>query len=157
MNAGLIILRVASERRDAQNEHDGAGLRSSVTAATPSQQQLRRSSTTSLQPSTQLVVSSSRPSSKCCWYNLEDGHRAAAAPRGETRAAAAAQHLIRSRSIRCQVCRSSSSRRRQCPSTMSGRRGLFFLKVPPHAATSRHLTDNLLLVTVPTVYVHISR
>ena len=46
MNAGL-ILRVAS-RRDAQNERDGAGLRSSVAAAlraasAPSQQhQLRR-------------------------------------------------------------------------------------------------------------------
>jgi len=35
------ILRVAS-RRDAQNERDGAGLRISVAAATPSQ--LRRSS-----------------------------------------------------------------------------------------------------------------
>ena len=42
MNAGLLILRVASERRDAQNERDGAGLPSSVAAATPSQ--LRRSS-----------------------------------------------------------------------------------------------------------------
>ena len=42
MNAGLLIQRVASERRDAQNERDGAGLRSSVAAATPSQ--LRRSS-----------------------------------------------------------------------------------------------------------------
>ena len=42
MNAGLLILRVASERRDAQNERDVAGLRSSVAAA--------------LQPSTQLVV-----------------------------------------------------------------------------------------------------
>ena len=41
MNAGLIILRVAS-RCDAQNERDGAGLRSSVAAATPSQ--LHRSS-----------------------------------------------------------------------------------------------------------------
>ena len=37
-----LILRVASERRYAQNERDGAGLRSSVAAATPSQ--LRRSS-----------------------------------------------------------------------------------------------------------------
>ena len=45
VNAGLIILRVASLGRDAQNERDGAGLRSSVVAATPSQ--LRRSSTTS--------------------------------------------------------------------------------------------------------------
>ena len=56
MNAGL-ILRVASERRDAQNERDRAGLCSSVAAATPSQQQLRRSSVAAaLQPSTQLVV-----------------------------------------------------------------------------------------------------
>ena len=39
----LLIQRVAS-RRDAQNERDGAGLRCSVTAATPSQQRLRRSS-----------------------------------------------------------------------------------------------------------------
>ena len=44
MNAGLFITRVASERRDAQNERDGAGLRSSVAAATLSQ--LRRSRTT---------------------------------------------------------------------------------------------------------------
>ena len=34
--------RVESSRRDAQNERDGAGLRCSVAAATPSQ--LRRSS-----------------------------------------------------------------------------------------------------------------
>ena len=55
MNAGLLILLVASERRDAQNERDGAGLRSSVAAATPSQ--LRRSSVAAaLQPSTQLVA-----------------------------------------------------------------------------------------------------
>jgi len=44
MNAGLIILRIASEKRDAQNERDGAGLCSSISAATLSQQQLRRSS-----------------------------------------------------------------------------------------------------------------
>ena len=51
MNAGLLILRVASERREAQNKRDGAGLRS------PSQQRLRRSSiAAALQPSTQLVV-----------------------------------------------------------------------------------------------------
>ena len=36
MNAGLLILRVASLGRDAQNERDGAGLRSSVAAVTPS-------------------------------------------------------------------------------------------------------------------------
>ena len=47
MNAGLILRvarRVESSRRDAQNERDGAGLRSSIAAATPSQQRLRRSS-----------------------------------------------------------------------------------------------------------------
>jgi len=49
MNAGLIILRVASERRDAQNARDGARAAQlrrssdSVAAATPSQQQLRAS------------------------------------------------------------------------------------------------------------------
>jgi len=41
MNAGLIILRVASERRDAQNERDEARAaqlcRSSDSVATPSQ------------------------------------------------------------------------------------------------------------------------
>ena len=63
MNAGLIILRVASERRDAQNERDGAG------AA-----QLRHSSNTvaaALQPSTQnskgrfIILHVARPSSRC--------------------------------------------------------------------------------------------
>ena len=38
MNAGLIILRVVSERRDAQIERDGVGLRRSFAAAAPSQQ-----------------------------------------------------------------------------------------------------------------------
>ena len=82
MIAGLIILRVASERHQAQNERDGAGaahLRrstTSVAAAPPSQQHLRRSSTfvaAALQPSTQMVVSLSRPSSRCCQQNLEEG------------------------------------------------------------------------------------
>ena len=51
MNAGLLILRIASERRDAQNERDGAGLRSSVAArssdsvAAPSQQHYKKLST----------------------------------------------------------------------------------------------------------------
>ncbi len=54
MNAGLImiILRIASERRDAQNERDGAGLRSSVAAATLSQLRVA----VALQPRTQRVV-----------------------------------------------------------------------------------------------------
>ena len=82
MNAGLVIPCVASERRDAPNERDGAGaaqLRrssNSVAAAAPSQQQLRRSSSSvaaALQPSTQMVVSSSRPSSRCCQQHLEEG------------------------------------------------------------------------------------
>ena len=71
MNAGRLILLVASERRDAQNERDGAGLRSSVLAATPSQ--LRRSSVAAaLQPSTQLVAFLLEVL-RCCQQHLEDG------------------------------------------------------------------------------------
>ena len=89
MNAGLIILRVASERRGAQNESDGAGA--------ASQQQLRRSSSSvaaALQPSTQMVVSSSRPSSRCCWQHLEEGRGGTS--RGDARCA---QHQLRRSSI----------------------------------------------------------
>ena len=56
MNAGLIILRIASERRDAQNERDGAAAEqfrrsSSSIAAAPSQQLCRSSSVAAaLQP-----------------------------------------------------------------------------------------------------------
>ena len=55
MNAGLIILRIASERRDAQNERDGAAAQfrrsSSSVAAAPSQQLCRSSSVAAaLQP-----------------------------------------------------------------------------------------------------------
>jgi len=79
MNAGLLILRVAS---DAQNERDGAGLRSSVAAATPSQQHYNLA--------LNVVVSSSRPSSRWCWQHLEEG-------RGGTsrRDASCAQHQLR--------------------------------------------------------------
>ena len=119
----------------------------------PSQQRLRRSSSSvaaALQPSTQLVVSSSRPSSRCCWRHLKEGrggtsrrdasraqHQlrrssissvAAAAPQGGTlrqleegRELRAASAPLQQQQIRC----SSSSWRRQCPATMSGRRGLF--------------------------------
>ena len=105
MNARLLILRVESERRDAQNERDGAGLRSSVAAAAPSQ--LRRTVAAALQPSTQLVASL-----------LEV---LLAAPRGGTR-----RHLEGGRALRAasapsqqhQLRRSSSSRRRQCPATI---------------------------------------
>ena len=64
MNAGLIILRVASERRDAQNERDEARAaqlcRSSDSVATPSQQrcaqhQLRRSSISSAADATRRM------------------------------------------------------------------------------------------------------
>jgi len=104
MNAGLIILRVASLGRDAQNERDGAR------AA-----QLRRSSD-SVAASLQRIPialnwnwSSHRRVPR--QQHLEEGRelRAAAAP--------SPQHQLR---------RSSISRRRQCPATMSGRRGLFF-------------------------------
>ena len=113
MNAGLIILRVASERRGAQNERDRAraaqlrrssdsvGRRSSVEAA--------------LQPITQLVVS--------------------AAPRGGTR-----RHVEEERELRAasppsqphqlrrssQLNASAGDGSRQCPATMSDRRGLMF-------------------------------
>ena len=52
MTCWLLIQRVAS-RRDAQNERDGAGLRSSVAAATPSQ--LRRSSISSVADATRRM------------------------------------------------------------------------------------------------------
>jgi len=129
--------RRVRERLDAQNEHDGAGAAQlrrssdSVAAAAPSQQRLRRSSSSvaaELQPSTQLVVSSSRPSSRCCWQHFEKG-------RGGTsrRDKSCAQHQLRRSSISSvaaasapsqqhQLRRSSISRRRQCPATMSGRR-----------------------------------
>ena len=70
MNAGLLVLRVASERCDAQNERDGASLRSSV---------FRRSSDSVAAPSQQHYnlalnwLSSLRPSSRCCWQHLEEG------------------------------------------------------------------------------------
>ena len=40
----MMLAPHSARRRDAQNERDGAGLRISVVAATPSQQRLRRSS-----------------------------------------------------------------------------------------------------------------
>jgi len=57
--------------RDAQNERDGAGLRSSVAAATPSQQRLRRSSVAAATPS-QLRRSSdsvAAPSQQRCAHH----------------------------------------------------------------------------------------
>ena len=83
MNAGLIILRVVSERRDAPNERDRAGLRSSVAAATPLQL-----SAAALQPSTQLVELVASLLEVLLFF-------AAAAPRGGTRAARSMQHQLR--------------------------------------------------------------
>ena len=83
MNAGRLILLVASERRDAQNERDGAGLRSSIAAATPSQ--LRRSSVAAaLQPSTQLVAFLLEVL-RCCQQHLEEGRGGTS--RGDARCA----------------------------------------------------------------------
>ena len=132
MNASLLILRVASLGRDAQNERDGAGLRSSVAAAAPSQQHynlaLKWSSHRRVPPRG-AAGSTSR--------------RDAAAPRGgtiELRAASApSQHQLRRSSISsvaaAGISSSHSSRRRQCPATMSGRRG-FYVVSPP----DRHQT-----------------
>ena len=55
--------RVESSRRDAQNERDGAGLRCSVAAATPSQ--LRRSSAARTM-SGRRGIGQSSPSEKNC-------------------------------------------------------------------------------------------
>ena len=103
-NAGLIILRVASLGRDAQNESNGAG---AAQLRAPSEQQLRHSSSSAsqqhynLQPSTQMVVLSSRPSSRCCWQHLEEG-RGGTSRRDTTRELRAAsapsqQHQLRRR------------------------------------------------------------
>ena len=99
-------------RRDAQNERDGAGLRSSIAAATPSQ--LRRSRTTTY-ASTQLVV-----------FVASLFEVLLAPPRGGTRRQLKGGRALRAGiapSQQDQLRRSSRSRRRHCPATMSGRRG----------------------------------
>ena len=102
MNAGL-ILRVAS-RRNAQNERDGAGLRSSIAAATPSQ--LRRSSAAR---SISSVAAASAPSQQ---HQLRRGRDAQNERDGaglrSSVAAATPSHLRRSSATRI----------------MSGRRGI---------------------------------
>ena len=128
MNACLLILRVAFETRETRCA-ERAGLRSSIAAATPSQQRLRRSSVAAaLQPSTQLWLSSSRPSSRCCQQHLEEG------PGGTSRGdASCAQHELRRSSISSVA---AASGRRQCPATMSGRRGEKHLRAAPRASLS---------------------
>ena len=84
MNAGrLIILRVTSLGRNAQNERDGAAAAQLRPATAPSQQHYNLA----------LKWSSHRcvPPRGAAWQHLEEGRGAAAAPGGRTRAAAAAQ------------------------------------------------------------------
>ena len=100
MNAGLLILRVASERRDAQNERDGAGLRSSVAAAAPSQQHYNLA----------LKWSSHR----CV---PPRGAAELATPRGGTRTAAATQHQLHRSSCYAAAAIAGDS---SGPATMSG-------------------------------------
>ena len=108
MNAGRIILHVASKRRDAQNDSDGAVLRSSVAAATPSQHSVAAAQQAAAAPSQQhynlaLNWSSHRrvpPRGAAGSTSRRD----AAAPRGGTRAGRAA-----ARSISEQLRRSSIS------------------------------------------------
>ena len=134
MNAGLLILRVASESRDAQNERDGAGLRRSVAAAAPSQQQLSRSSSSvaaaapsqqQLRRSSSFVVAAA-PSQQ--HYNLAlkwSSHRCVpprgaaelATPRGGTRTAAATQHQLHRSSCYAAAAIAGDS---SGPATMSG-------------------------------------
>jgi len=107
LNAGLLILRVASERCDAQNERDGASLRSSVAAATSSQQRLRRSSAAAVLYNLALKwSSSSRPSSRYCQQHLEEGRGGTS--RGD---ASSAQLQLRRSSISSSQAASSTSRR----------------------------------------------
>ena len=128
MNADLLILRMASKRRNALNERDGAGLRLWRSA------QLRRSSDSVAAPSQQhynLALnwsSSSCPSSGCCQQHLEEG------PGGTSREdASCAQHELRRSSISSVA---AASGRRQCPATMSGRRGEKHLRAAPRASLS---------------------
>ena len=111
----------------AQNKREGAGLRSSVVAATPSQLAA---------PSQQhynLALNSSRPSSRCCLQHLEEGHggtsrrdascccRAASAP--------SQKHQLRRSSISSVTAARAGDRSVPGARTMlNGRRGLFFFE-----------------------------
>ena len=96
--------RVESSRRDAQNERDGAGLRCSVAAATPSQ--LRRSSAAR---NISSVAAASAPSQQhqLCRGRDAQNERDGAGLRSSVAAATPSQ-----------LRRSSAAR------TMSGRRGI---------------------------------
>jgi len=106
----LVSSFCASRPRDATRRMSATelALRSSVAAATPSQQQLRRSCTSHYILALNWTVAAPRRGTR---RHLEEGRelRAASAP--------SQQHQLR---------RSSRSRRRQCPATMSGRRGFYW-------------------------------
>jgi hypothetical protein len=77
----MLVSFCVSRPRDATRRMSATEL----VCAAPSQQRLRRSSSSvaaALQPSTQVVVSSPRPSSRCCWQHVEEGRelRAASPP-----------------------------------------------------------------------------
>ena len=92
----------SARRRDAQNERDGAGLRISVVAATPSQQRLRRSS----------VAAALRPAS-------------APSQQHQLRRGRGAQNERDGAGLRISVAAATPSqlRRSSAARTMSGRRG----------------------------------
>ena len=92
----------SARRRDAQNERDGAGLRSSVAAPTPSQQRLRRSSVAA------ALRAASAPSQQ---HQLRRGRDAQSERDG------AGLRISVAAATPSQLRRSSAAR------TMSGRRG----------------------------------
>ena len=97
MNAGLIILRVSSERRDAQNERDGDVLRSSAAAATPSQLALKWSSHRRVPPrgaASSSCTSTLRRDASCCCRSVAAA--SAAAPSQQQQATAVSRDDERS-------------------------------------------------------------
>jgi len=120
MNGGLIILRAASERRDAQNDVSATEpvLRSasvaaatpcSIAAAAPSQQHynLALNWNYNLQLATGCLRASSRPSSRCCGQHLDEVRGGTS--RGDARCA---QHQLR-RSSRSSVAAAEAPSQQQ--------------------------------------------
>jgi len=97
---------------DAQNERDGAGLRCSVTAATPSQQRLRRSSVAA------ALRAASAPSQQ---HQLDATRRMSAT---ELVCAYPSQQRLRRSSDSVAAATPSQLRRSSAARTMSGRRGI---------------------------------
>ena len=83
-----------------------------LVCAAPSQQRLRRSRSSvaaALQPSTQMVFSSLRPTSRCCWQHLEEGRSSGTSRRD----ASCAQHQLRRSSISSVAAASAPSQQHQ--------------------------------------------